>query len=178
MLYIKDVFHPGLAHEGRPLHTVLEGLSLCIRIPSLQALPAERRPLKLMRWEGSGEGAERKPPTPATLAPQARSAFLRARRSQREGSDLNPARGEGRVKVTGGMGRRLLKPSLVGGSGLSLCLGHSPLPSMRAWQSLPFTSLWRESSPQAGCVLFGLQTLRLRGVPEASSRPSSMASSC
>lgn len=81
MLYIKTVFHPGLAHEGRPLRMVLEGLSLCIRIPSLQALPAERRPLKPMRWAGSGEGAERKPPTPATLAPRASSAFLRALRS-------------------------------------------------------------------------------------------------
>ena len=81
-----------------------------------------------MKWEGSAEGAERKPPIPATLAPQARSAFLRARRSPREGLDLNPATGEGRIKVTGGMGWRCLKPTMVGGSGLSLRLGCSPSP--------------------------------------------------
>ncbi|KAI4573160.1 hypothetical protein MJG53_012998 [Ovis ammon polii x Ovis aries] len=142
---LEYVFHPGLA-----LPTVLEGLSL-------QALPVERRPLKLMRWEGSGEGAERKLPIPASLAPQARFAFLRAQHSPREGLDLNPARGEGRVKVTGGLGRWLLKPSTVGGSGLSLRLGCSPLPSLQAWQSSAFTSLQRESGPWAGGVLIGLQ---------------------
>ena len=36
-------------------------------------------------------------------------------------------------------------------------IGLQPLPSMRAWQSLAFTSLRRESGPQAGCVLIGLQ---------------------
>lgn len=93
------------------------------------------------REEGPGHEVTLSPATPATPARSELTPSLSRERSPQEGADRNPARWEGRAKVTGEMGRWLFGVCRVEGSGFSLGrggVGGLPFPALCAWPSLTF----------------------------------------